>query len=171
MGLRRATRPTWASSVRAKFFERLDDLAILFRVTRTRADVREAERLQKLANRALVVLDPGALGDQRLEVNPPPAHHAMDRTVGTGLDDGGQLGLVRRGQPTWPRPREIVLQAFRAVVVEAMDPIPHRLAVHPADPGRFHAVHPVQHRRQRQKPPALVRVPRGHRQPPQSILP
>jgi hypothetical protein len=46
-----------------------------------------------------------------------------------------------------------------------MNPIPQRLAVQAADPGRFATIHPVADRRQRQQPSALVDVlrPPGQR--------
>jgi hypothetical protein len=47
-----------------------------------------------------------------------------------------------------------------------MDPIAQRLAVHAADPRGLRPVHPVKHRRQRQKPPALVPDPRRRGKPP-----
>ncbi len=48
------------------FFESLDRARILRRVTWARADVREAERLENLADRALVIGDPEALSDDAL---------------------------------------------------------------------------------------------------------
>src|SRR5918994_1150219 len=47
-----------------------------------------------------------------------------------------------------------------------MDPIAQRLAVHAADPRGLRPVHPVEHRRQRQKAPALVRVLHHRGNPP-----
>ena len=56
----------WAFRVRGKFFERLDDLRILRRMARAGADVAEPELVQDLADRALVVDHPEALGEEAL---------------------------------------------------------------------------------------------------------
>ena len=69
-------------------------------MARPRADVRKAELLEKLSDVAFVIVDAEALGDDALEVDPPPAHDAVDFSVGTGLDDRGELRLLaadRRG--------------------------------------------------------------------------
>jgi hypothetical protein len=42
------------------------------------------------------------------------------------------------------------------MVVEAMDPVAQRQAIHAANPCRLRPVHPVQYCSQRQKTPALV---------------
>ena len=52
----------------------------------------------------------------------------------------------------------MVEQPVRAGRVEAMNPVAQGLAVHAADLGRLGAAHPLENRRQRQKPPALVVV-------------
>ena len=58
------------------------------------ADVAEAELLQDLADRALVVGHPEALGDEALQVDPAPAHDAMHGPIRAGLDELGQLRLL-----------------------------------------------------------------------------
>jgi len=63
-------------------------------MARPGADVGEAERLEQLADGALVVIHPEALDDQALKVDPSPAHHAMHGAVGTGLDQIGEFGLL-----------------------------------------------------------------------------
>jgi hypothetical protein len=52
-----------------------------------------------------------------------------------------------------------VVQAFRAVFGEAVNPVAQPLTVRPIDPRRFRPVHSVEQRRERQKPAALVGVP------------
>src|ERR687897_383480 len=59
-------RPDEPSASRQSFFERRDGLPILSRVASARADVREAELLEDLADRALVVDDAEAFGDEAL---------------------------------------------------------------------------------------------------------
>ena len=63
-------------------------------MARPGADVGEAEHLEQLADGALMISDAEALGDQALQVDPAPAHHAMHGAVGTGLDQIGELGLL-----------------------------------------------------------------------------
>src|SRR5215203_6484914 len=67
-------RPDEHSASRQSFFESRDGLPILSRVASARADVGEAELLQDLADRALVVGDAEALSDKPLQVDAPPAH-------------------------------------------------------------------------------------------------
>src|SRR3954468_23995896 len=88
----RSPRTSRLPTGRAIRFERLDRALILHRVTRARADMREAERLQELADRALVVVDAEALADDPLQVDPTPAHDAMHDPVGPGLDEFCDLG-------------------------------------------------------------------------------
>ena len=59
-----------------------------------RADMREAELLQKLADRALVIDDAEALFDDALQVDPTPADHAVLRPIGPSLDDLGESGQL-----------------------------------------------------------------------------
>ena len=76
------------------FFKRLDDPLVLRRMARPCADVREAELLQKLSDIALVEVDAEPLGDDALEVDPPPAHDAVLLTIRAGLDDLRELEPV-----------------------------------------------------------------------------
>jgi hypothetical protein len=59
---------------------------------RPRADVGEAELLQKRPDVARMKVDAEPLGDDPLEVDPPPAHDAIDLTIRAALDDPGELG-------------------------------------------------------------------------------
>jgi hypothetical protein len=72
-------------------FESLDDPLVLSRMTGPRTDVGEAELLQKLSDIARMKVDAEPLGNDALEVDPPPAHHAVDLTIRTGLDDLREL--------------------------------------------------------------------------------
>lgn len=145
------------------FLERLDDLAILLRIARARTDMREAK--MELVDRALVILDPEALGHERLQVDPPPAHNAVDSAVGAGLDKGGQVDQLRLREPAWIAPPAVVLQPRRPLLVEPGGPVSQRLTVHPANPRRLRPAHPVKHGRDRQEPAALVRILRPRCQP------
>ena len=81
-------------------FKSLDDPLVLSRMTGPCAHMREAELLQKLSDIARVKVDAEPLGDDALEVDPPPAHHAVLLAIRPGLDDLRELGpllLRRRG--------------------------------------------------------------------------
>jgi hypothetical protein len=166
MGFRMAMSPTGALSVAGKFFERLDRPLILSRVTRTGADVREAERLQ-LADRAFMIGDPEALADHPLQVDPAPAHDPVYGPVRTRLDEFREFGPLLRREARLGSLGPAVQKTVRTVCVEPMHPVPQRLPVHPADPGRLRPVHPVNDSRQREQAPALVGVLRRGRQPAQ----
>lgn len=131
------------------------------------ADVREAERLQDLADCALVVVDAEAFEDELLQIDTPPPNDAVDGAVGAGLDDLGEFDQLRLRQPGWVPLRADVGQPVGTLFVEAVDPIAQGLAIHATDPGRLLAVHPVEHGCQRQQPSALVGMLRRGSEPPQ----
>src|SRR5918995_3857409 len=158
IGLRAAMGPRWALSVSGTFFERLDRALILRRVTRAGADVREAELVQELADRALMVGDPEAIEDHPLQVDPTPAHHAMHGSVRTGLDEPRDLSSLLLGKARLGTFGPAVPKAIGTVRVEPMHPVPQGLPVHAADPRRLRPVHAVHNRSQRKQPAALVRV-------------
>jgi hypothetical protein len=58
----------------------------------------------------------------------------------------------------------VTVVPVRAKLIEPVRPIPQRLTVHAADPCSFRPAHPVQNRRDRQQPAALVRVLARRRQ-------
>jgi hypothetical protein len=133
----------WALSVRAKFFISLDDLAVLARVTRAGADVREPEFLQRRADITLLIGDAEAFFDEFLKVDAPPAHDAFDSPIRAGLHDPRQLHLLLRRQARLRPAVPGILETVRASLVEAVTPVPQRLPVHAADPGGFLTAHPV----------------------------
>jgi hypothetical protein len=149
---------TWALSALGKFFERRDGLPVLSRVTWASADVAEAEPVQDLAHRALVIGHPEALGDEALQVDPPPAHDAMHGLIRTGLDELGQVSLLRGGQARRMALGPGVPQPIRAALVEAVDPVAQGLPVHAADPCRVRPAHPIEDGSQRQQASALVGI-------------
>jgi hypothetical protein len=96
----------------------------------------EAEPAQDLADRALVQLDREAGLDPRLEVDPPPADHAIRLRVRSLLDDLFQLHQLLGREP-WRRPRmRPVAQPGQALGVVAVDPVAQGLPVHPGMPRR-----------------------------------
>jgi hypothetical protein len=97
----------------------------------------EAEPAQDLADRALVQLDREAGLDQRLEVDPPPADHAVPRRVRSLLDDLFQFPHLLGREP-WFRPGMApVAQAGEPLRVVAMHPVAQGLAVHSGVAGRL----------------------------------
>lgn len=134
-------------------------------MARAGADVREAELVQDLADRARVVGHAEALGDQLLEVDPAPAHDTMHGPIWTGLDELGQFGLLVRGEAGRVALGADVLQPLRAALVEAVNPVAQGLAVHAAEARRLAPAHPVQDGGEGQKATALVGVLRRGREP------
>jgi hypothetical protein len=129
--------------------------------------VREAERLEKLADRALVVGDAEALADDALQINAPPAHDAVHGPVWAGLDELRDLGTLLRREAGRRALGPAVEKTLGAMLVEPVHPVAQRLSVHAADPRCLRPVHSVENRRDRQQTPALVRVPGGGRQSPE----
>ena len=105
-------------------------------------------------------VDAEPLGDDALEVEPTPAHDPVLFTIRTRLDDLRELSQLLRRKARLGALRPVVDEALQTRPVEAMDPVTQRLAVHPADLRRRAPVHAIPDRSQRQKPPALVGVPR-----------
>ncbi len=75
-----------------KFFESLDRLGVLARMTRVRTHMREAELLQQRSDIALVIIDAETRGDDALEIDAPPSHDTID-PVRTRFDHVGEFGL------------------------------------------------------------------------------
>src|SRR5450432_2473310 len=94
-----ATRANGPSGSPRSFFIFLHHPGVLARMPGPGADVREAERLEQLADVALVIFNAEALGDGGLKVDPPPAHDSIDLRIGAGLDDRRQFGQLRLAQP------------------------------------------------------------------------
>src|SRR5271154_4144450 len=134
-------------------------------MTGPRTDMGEAKLLEQLSDIARMKVDAEPLGDDTLEVEPTPAHDAIDLTIRTCLDDLRELSQLLRRKARLGTLRPIVDEALQTRPVEAMDPVAQRLAVHSADRRRRAPVHAVPDRSQRQKPPALVDVlrPPGQR--------
>src|SRR4051812_37005190 len=130
----RAARPTrWALSVAGKFFERRHDPLVLGRMAGTGADVSEAELVQELAYRALVIDHVEALSDKLLQVDPAPAHDAVHGSIRSGLNDVGQFGLLLSGEAGRVALGPAVRQPVRTALVEAVGPVAQGLTMHAAD--------------------------------------
>jgi hypothetical protein len=124
----------------------------------------EAERLQELANCALVVADPEPLENDALQVDPTPAHHTVHGLVRPGCDEFGYLGPLLLREARLGTLGPAVQKTLGAMRVEPMDPVAQRLPVHAANPGCLRPVHTVQDPSQRQEPAALACVLRRCRQ-------
>jgi hypothetical protein len=118
--------------------------------------MREAELLEQFSNIALVELDAEPLGDDPLEVDPPPAHDAVDLAIRTRLDDLRELSQLIRRKASLGTLRPVVNEALRTRRVEAMDPVMQRSGGPCPDRRRCAAIHSIPDRSQRKKPPALV---------------
>ena len=81
-------------------------------MTGPRTDRGEAKLLQKLSDTARMKLDAEPLGDDALEVDPPPAHDAVLLTIRTRLDDLREPSPLLR--------RKARLGALRPLVDEAL---------------------------------------------------
>jgi hypothetical protein len=63
-------------------------------MTRPRADVGEAELLQKLSSVARMKVHAEPFGDDALEVDALPVHDAVDVTIGASFHDLRELGQM-----------------------------------------------------------------------------
>jgi hypothetical protein len=67
-------------------------------MTRPRGDMGKAKLLQKRSDIALVKVDAEPLGDDALQIHPPPSRDAVGFPIRTPLNDLGQLGHLLRRQ-------------------------------------------------------------------------
>src|SRR3954462_11219921 len=133
---------------RAIRFKRLDRARILGRVTRASTHMREAKRLEELADCTFVVGDPEPLENDALQVDPTPAHHTVQGLVRPRCNEFGYLDPLIMRQARLGTLGPAVQKTLGAMPVEPMDPVAKRLPVHAADPGSLGPVHPVQNRSQ-----------------------
>jgi hypothetical protein len=128
-------------------------LRVALRMLRTHRQAPERQLVQQLADRALVQRDAKVLLDPLLEIDAPPAHHAVALQIGAFLHPGLNRGLLLRRQARQRAvaPR-LVGQAIQAAGIVAMHPVAQRLAIHRAGLCRLRARAPLQHQRDRQHP-------------------
>jgi hypothetical protein len=79
-------RPDAPSACAGSFFIGLDDCGVLRGMAWPGAHVGKAQLLQQRRDMALVIVDAETRLDDLLKIDAPPAHHAVDGKVGTGLD-------------------------------------------------------------------------------------
>jgi len=115
----------------------------------------------------LVIDAAAALFDHALQIDPALAHHGIMLPIRLRLDQGLQFGLLCDTQRAgWPH-MLMIAQASGSFGIEAVNPVPQRLAIHAAHAGRIRPARPVTDRRQSQRPARSVRLPAPRRKPPQ----
>ena len=110
-----------------------------------------------------------ALPKNALQVHAAPAHNPINLRIGAGLHELLQLLFLLRRKFRRAAARLDVDQPVGALLIEAMHPVPQRLAIHAADARRLLAIHSVANRRQCQQPPRLIGVLRLRRQAAQGV--
>ena len=146
-------------------FESRDDPLVLLGMARAGSDVGEAERLEKLADAALVI------GDAETPRDHPFRSMRRQRTTPSVLGSGPVSTISANstncaaGQPRLRPFAAMILQTYRPFGVETMNPIAQHLAVHADRLRRLGPILPLKHRRQRQQSPALVGVLRSLSEP------
>ncbi|TWA96949.1 hypothetical protein FBZ86_1832, partial [Gluconacetobacter diazotrophicus] len=78
----------------------------------------------------LMIDDAEALFDHALQIDPAPAHHAIALPIRACLDQGLQFGLLCDTQTAGRPCVQMIAQAIRPFSIEAVNPVPQRLAVH-----------------------------------------
>jgi hypothetical protein len=131
--------------------------------------MREAELLENAPEADRGQINGEAFTENALQIHAAPAHHSVLLWIGASLNELPQFLFLLRRKFRGPPGRSGVDEPVRTSLIEAMHPVPQRLAVHAADTGRFGARHPVVNRRQCQQPPRLVSVPHLDRQAAQVI--
>ena len=126
---------------------------------RTRADMREAGRLQQPAHRCLIEIDRIARHNEAPEIDAAPAHNAIGLWIGASLNQRCDLGLLPGRQFRLGARRLGIDQAVGSARIERMHPIAQRLAIHAADQSRRLAAHAVPHARQGKQAAGAVGVP------------
>jgi hypothetical protein len=98
------------------------------------------------------------------QIDQTPAHHAVDGRNGPLLDDDLQGLSVLIGEPRRSPWRAAGPEALRSPRVEAQHPIAHDLQRHTANLRCLGAGGSIIDRRQSQKAPGLIGIPRALRQ-------
>src|SRR4051794_24126058 len=142
----RAPRPR-----RAGLFEPLLRLRVGLGVDRPGLLPREVEALEQLEHAALAAAHPEPLLDQGAQVAGAPGDAAVARQARAPEDQRLERGLLPLVQGAGPAGAGPVAQAFHALGIVAMDPVPERLPSHPGEPGRLRAGEALQRVGERQQ--------------------
>ena len=127
-------------------------------MARTHRQAAEAEPLQQPSDVTLADLDPEAPLDLRLKVDATPAHHAMARRVGAGLDQARQLDQLSLRQSRRPTRAGTVAKTLDPLRVVAVNPVPKRLTLHAGGSRRRRPRRPIDYQGQRQQAVRLIGV-------------
>ena len=130
-------------------------------------ELAEAHGAQLAAHRLLRDRESELLKDPGHQVDETPAHDAVDRRYRTVIDHLPQPLALRVVEKSGLAGR-LADEAGRTVPVQPQHPIAHRLKPDPADRGRLGSGASSIDRRQRQKPPDLVRITRATRKTPKT---
>ena len=101
--------------------------------------------------------------DPVTQISTAPAHDTVRRQIGTLLDPGVNLGLLRGGQHGPGTGMGVIGQTGKATLIVAMDPVAQRLPVHRAGFGGGATRMTVHHQRDRQQPTGHATVFRPRR--------
>jgi hypothetical protein len=118
----------------------------------------ELELAKQPADLTFRELDIEACLDLGLKIDAAPPHHTVHGDIRAGFDQprkGGQLCSVQPRPPARPRP---VAKTIHSRCVVADHPVPQRLTIHAASPGRRRARGALQHQGQRHQPTRLITV-------------
>jgi len=112
--------------------------------------MRKAEFLEHATNSDGRQIDTEALSKDTLQVRASPAYHSILLRIGAGLHQFPQHVplLSRQLRPT--ARRFDINETIGTIFIEAMGPVPQRLAIHASNPRRCRPIHPIVDRGQRQ---------------------
>ena len=81
-------------------------------------------------------IDAKASLDLIAQINPAPANDLVQRRIGPSLDESGELRPLFLGKLRRTPSVGSIAQPGQTFVIIAVHPVPQRLPVHPANPGR-----------------------------------
>ena len=94
-----------------------------------------------------------------LQIDPPPADNAVLFRIGALADERREFRLLRRIEERFSPWCTAVGKPVEAFLVVAMNPVPQRLAIHPAGLRRRPAIGTLQNKGDRQHPPCGFGIP------------
>jgi hypothetical protein len=112
---------------------------------------------------------PEPLGDDALEVDPPPAHDPVLLPIRARFHDPSERRHLLFRQARLAAFSPVVQEPVRPGGVETVNPVAKGLAIHAANLRRRTAIHAVPHPGQRQEPTTLIDVPRPSSKRPQFL--
>ena len=129
----------------------------------------KAQIVQDLRDPALAILNPKAVLDHRLKINPAPTHHTVILDVWTLFHNPRQFVQLSIGKSALGARRPAVKKTLGTISVEPDHPATQRLAIHAANTRRLSPVHPVINRSNREQTAGLVAVPTATRKRTQAL--